>query len=1423
MYRNNAIKQQHMATSTGALERTPSEDAGPDNTCLVVDTSPSSRPIAAIEIEDNIAPAIQELIDVDEIEFIGVVARRSETKPQPSVVACPGYRLDIPNPNRMYPFALHDHQQLPWEYGTRRGVLYLTSYGCEGRVDTDGEICFPCAQIAASPVVAGILNRVSNGAHSSTALSDHKRLATAIASGSIAQIDHIVYVVLRRKQGVILILERVAEAGRGMYHVKTFTEQERSLAALLWRLGGNRVGHIAHRALGLPSKQIQWSPHTNEFLGVCREHGPSVSLEFGGADNVDELFKALDAKEIHYASEAMIGAIGILCKDNRIYSSRPVLISGDCKKETGEQHAKVLQTVLDGVNSTKPVTNLRIVLIASDGEARRGSALVQLTFKHKLTEDSSIYPTLSPLKLMNFHVGDNDITHLRTAGASSAHLNALFNPNDLQDVKLAFDMLCDIWLLPPPTQPQDLSLSEQLEHLSAAAHLAFVLYKSAEKDFIPTLLYIDIILMIKNMFFCVAKAKTDTPHGVFFIVILGTDRLEIQFGILRTMVGNDCNLDILQISDRTSGVIDIADILAKHPDWDKGPRRMQLPTLQRTEDRTMDEMPQSSDHLSPKYLKGDYTLIKFTLQTCWRQGRRLAETKYPPAVEILKDDVDKISEALVLNIPEQEMPTTDATGSSCEHDGRLDFEDELDNLTSTLTTDGSAIAPIRATFERYIKINDKMVSKVKVLSMCSWYWTQTISGDRLKRVQEIERFSSMESSTTDALEADPNLLLIHDPIVMLVLCDHRIWLVLGKPLILRPATSDDNSTEKYSWRTFNQSGRSLEVPAASIEPLDPEVRMRDGKTFHLHQSTFLVATASLLLQRMQPTTLKNLPKMTLTTEFPYRERSGSDEQTDFANANTSECLMCTPSVRLNLSHGQRMLEHVACHILFDEKIDRTSLPCGLCLRVPNQCKYFIIKGRGAKVNFRIDNERSGGCMRSVNYVYGVAAQSTRTSPCSNVPLRCPLGTKAEPAVWRYNLEHHFADVYLTASPAEYSAMWLISDEEMAAMRKVWKEIKEHQRKGSAKRYQKSNTPKLIVSEAHLTQTIPRIAIQAQHGELEEPEATTVPEDGSGSDEGEESEDGGEQLTDGLDPLYHGYLHTPNVLDNPPSPPAECTTSEKSCGTHTNTDRRSTHPKSDAAVTPMTEAPVPNTVLNTTSMPSDVNEPRKGATAPGEQTTSIRRVRKRTRRFIEDEDEVVLNACICGSVVAPVSASALHCRGAGCKTEWYHEGLFKSHDSREVPYHHHAIFVGVYRQPVDNFKDAAVVHGVGTFKMVAKGASNNNPSSPSKGTTPGESDSESGRLNSQTKDPRSIEQGKARQRRDTRQQEQRHPRHSEFPDRVGKTPISAWAASDLDVSREAVSSAPGCPTPHGKRITGITGVSPSKCKEAPQRRVQAREG
>jgi len=78
----------------------------------------------------------------------------------------------------------------------------------------------------------------------------------------------------------------------------------------------------------------------------------------------------------------------------------------------------------------------------------------------------------------------------------------------------------------------DLNLDEQLIHLSVAVHMAFFLYRdcSARTQFMPTQSYVDIMIMVKNMFYCVAKAKVDNPHGNFYPILLGTDRLEMFFG-----------------------------------------------------------------------------------------------------------------------------------------------------------------------------------------------------------------------------------------------------------------------------------------------------------------------------------------------------------------------------------------------------------------------------------------------------------------------------------------------------------------------------------------------------------------------------------------------------------------------------------------------------------------------------------------------------------------------------------------------------------------------------------------------------------------------------------------------------------------------------------------------------------------------------
>ncbi|KAJ7836591.1 hypothetical protein B0H13DRAFT_1652031, partial [Mycena leptocephala] len=90
---------------------------------------------------------------------------------------------------------------------------------------------------------------------------------------------------------------------------------------------------------------------------------------------------------------------------------------------------------------------------------------------------------------------------------------------------------------------------------------------------------VNIILMIKNAFFCVAKAKIDIPDSEFFLILLGTDRLEKLCGLLRTAVGTDSNFDILQFASRASNLTEFYIILGLKPHWDRGPRRLKLPAV----------------------------------------------------------------------------------------------------------------------------------------------------------------------------------------------------------------------------------------------------------------------------------------------------------------------------------------------------------------------------------------------------------------------------------------------------------------------------------------------------------------------------------------------------------------------------------------------------------------------------------------------------------------------------------------------------------------------------------------------------------------------------------------------------------------------------------------------------------------------------
>lgn len=102
---------------------------------------------------------------------------------------------------------------------------------------------------------------------------------------------------------------------------------------------------------------------------------------------------------------------------------------------------------------------------------------------------------------------------------------------------------------------------------------------------------------------------------------------------LRMMVGNDANLDILQLVSRLSGTTEVANILAKYPQWDHSPQRLKLPTMS----RESNEIPDSADHIKPGSWKGNVKLKNVSLQTSWNRGRRIIEKECEGLIYVLHE------------------------------------------------------------------------------------------------------------------------------------------------------------------------------------------------------------------------------------------------------------------------------------------------------------------------------------------------------------------------------------------------------------------------------------------------------------------------------------------------------------------------------------------------------------------------------------------------------------------------------------------------------------------------------------------------------------------------------------------------------------------------------------------------------------------
>ncbi|KAJ7255087.1 hypothetical protein B0H12DRAFT_1233167 [Mycena haematopus] len=1303
-------------------------------------------------------------------------SKRSKSKP------CGGFffpfSADGKNASSEYPYGLHDTLNPPWTYSSNAdGTLTLRSTECTTAGSNERPTCAACASLRKDPILRGILERAKDGvderanyayhsvsgliqllrrknkqiqelrvrgfnavkriAAQARSLTEHKRFVRAIGSGKVENVDRLVRVQLGRKQGIRGLIGTLDKAAEGLYHPKSYTEQDDLRGVLLWKLAGNRVADFAHRALGLPSRttlrkrttnvaacfegiadvlavkkpkhavlmydeiaterRIRWDSKTNNFLGVCREHGNKVSLQFNSERDLDELFQAKEEGKVHFAGEATVAAIGMLSDETRLYAARPVLISSDCKKESGVEHLQnVLDPTIAGINSKRDLTGLRIVSLASDGETRRGKAFIDKTFTHHLSPESNIYDLLKDfgfhglpyhkhvikrarnrlLRALGMRVFQVQITppiirlHLQHAGLSAQHISAMLSPEDKQNVNVAFNLLKDFWSLPPPSENLspgfvaardalhiigslfyhllfpylcvDLSLSEQLEHLSAAAYLLLILYRDGQKHAIPTLLYTDIMLMIKNVYFCVTKAKIDDPTGSFWLMLLGTDRLEELFGILRTMIGNDRNLDSLQLAERITGTTEIANIFAMYPHWDRPPRRLHLPAMAR-EDSTA--LPDRTDHIKPPSWRGDTSLVNLTPLTCWNRGRRLIEQEHPSLVKYLHA-LDKSYNVTIL-APLGELIINKSLDVDDNEDE--DEDDTVDTEELTEPTTKSAVSPdledaaidedilidnIQPTFTKFITVQDQLLRKTRALSLMQKVGYQAASTDRLKRVADVQRHSKKSDEPSLIIDTDSPYILVSEPIVTLVRCEDKIFVCIGEVtdiwldsksveqlsvntlqerkvtvhfqiLCLVPASTEDDPESKHDWRSRGVLREVLTTHGRLVLPVDPALSTRiPGKPYYLFESDVLRAFGAQLLGAVTSDLNKNIPKFTPSTSFPYREPSGlacfvcegDNHIESFDETDLHMCTKCCPSVALDITHPQTVLTHIGAHILHDSTINRSDQPCGLCGRPSPMCS-FVLKKTGE--GFAIDFKKSQGCPNFIKkFNYNVAAKSGNKSPCSNVPLRCPECDSTQPTVWRYNLKYHLIDERDELSNHSDSSDTASTDSPIASPEPSDQDNDEFERPVSP-----VNNP-------------------AEHEQIHHPERRS------------------------LTPLeYISESEFPPTLIANTVPPLDLQAADTAMDA-----------QADG------EDPGADSIYMDPSIPS-ISYPTDSSPAAGTASTVIvnSTVRRSGRKRKEREDlgdiSAALGACICGSSAAPVHDSdypnVARCKKEGCETKWYH--------------------------------------------------------------------------------------------------------------------------------------------------------------------------
>lgn len=180
------------------------------------------------------------------------------------------------------------------------------------------------------------------------------------------------------------------------------------------------------------------------------------------------------------------------------------------------------------------------------------------------------------------------------------------------------------------------------------------------------------------------------------------------------------------------------------------------------------------------------------------------------------------------------------------------------------------------------------------------------------------------------------------------------------------------------------------------------------------------------------------------------------------SARPDHCNKCQPAVPWDTSKTPKTLEHVAAHLLFDNSVDTSQELCGLCMRPSPLCVFYLRKGKGAGSAPQIDM-RTSRCPNLVGkFLYSAALTERINSPCTNVPVVCPLCPSKSGCVWKYNMKTHLTNHHPSVRDTNILQAYIISESEKAALKLRW----DSRHRVKPRRKRNVTSVPLTISEVH---------------------------------------------------------------------------------------------------------------------------------------------------------------------------------------------------------------------------------------------------------------------------------------------------------------------------------------------------------------------